>query len=76
MTETKEGNGQLSEQEELEQLAMIIGEVQHSTIQLINRRGLDGKEWHPLNVINMQLFNLVCTARLAAGTYAKQENAE
>jgi hypothetical protein len=62
---------ELSEQEEVESLAKIIEELQRTVNRALKRRGLKGDEFHPLVVIDLGLFNLCCTARLAAGTFGK-----
>lgn len=64
---------QITEQEEIESLAKMIEEMQRATNRAIHRRGLKGDEFHPLVVVDMMLFNACCTARLAAGTYGKEE---
>lgn len=62
---------EISEQEEIESLAQLIEELQRMTNKAIHKRGLKGDEFHPLVVIDLGLFNLCCTARLAAGTFGK-----
>jgi len=59
----------ISEQEEAESIAKLLEEMQRATSKSIRRRGLNGDEFHPLVVIDLGLFNLCCTARLAAGTF-------
>lgn len=63
---------EISEQEEIESLAQLIEELQRMTNKAIHKRGLKGDEFHPLVVIDMQLFGLCCLARCAAGRFGKE----
>lgn len=67
---------ELSEQAELESLAKTIQTLQRATNRALRRRGLTGDEFHPLVVIDIGLFNLMCIARLAAGTFGKENSNE
>jgi len=62
---------EITEHEELESLAKTLEEMQRAVNRAVRKRGLKGDEFHPLVVIDLGLFNLCCTARLAAGTFGK-----
>lgn len=64
---------ELSEKEELESLAKLIEELQRMVNTLVRRKGLTGHEFHPLNVLDSSLFNVMIIAKLAAGSFAKSE---
>lgn len=62
---------ELSEKEEIESLAQLIEEVQHTVNKAVRRRGLKGDEFHPLNILDVALFGVCCQARIAAGGFGK-----
>lgn len=71
-----EGQVGAEEPDTPETLAVEIQRLQHRANKAVRLAKLKGDEFHPLNVIDLGLFGLMCQAKNAAGMFPKAEDIE